>query len=164
MSTDKIEKTVVLKSSREQVWRAISEASQFGTWFGIEFDGPFVTGEWLSARIVPTKVDPEVAKQQEPYRGTPFHILIEEIRPMQRFAFRWHPYAIDKGKDYSAEPTTLVSFELADAPGGVRLTITESGFDAIPLERRAEAFKANEGGWEHQSRLIAKYLAQQSDR
>jgi uncharacterized protein YndB with AHSA1/START domain len=163
MSTDRIEKVIILKASRERVWRAISDAAQFGAWFGMTCDGPFVAGEWLDARIAPTQVDPEVAKLQEPYAGTPFRILVEEIRPMQRFAFRWHPYAIDPNHDYSDEPTTLVSFELSEAPEGVRLTITESGFDGIPLARRAEAFKANEGGWAHQSRLIAAYLAQQGE-
>lgn len=163
MSTDRIEKTIVLKASRERVWRAISDSEQFGAWFGMDCDGPFVAGEWLEARIVPTRVDPAVAKMQEPYRGMPSHMLIEEIRPMERFAFRWHPGAIDPDKDYRREPTTLVNFELSDAPGGVRLTITESGFDAIPLERRAEAFKGNEEGWEHQLRLIATYLAQQGE-
>jgi uncharacterized protein YndB with AHSA1/START domain len=149
----------MLNATRERVWQAISDATQFGTWFGVEFDGPFVAGDWLDGRIVPTKVDPDVAKLQEPHRGTAFRILVEKIRPMRRFAFRWHPYAIDAGHDYAAEPTTLVVFELADTSNGVRLTITESGFDGIPLARRAQAFEANDGGWSHQVKLIERYLA-----
>ncbi len=160
MQTNRIKKTIVLTAPRERVWRAISDASEFGTWFGVEFAGPFLAGDRLAGRIVPTKVDPEVAKLQEPHTGKPFQILVETIEPMNRFAFRWHPFAIDPNQDYSQEPTTLVTFELADAEGGTRLTITESGFDQLPSERRSQAFQANDGGWTHQAKLIKKYLAQ----
>ena len=77
-----------------------------------------------------------------------------------RFSFRWHPGAEEAGPDAPADQMTTVEFELTDAPGGVLLTISESGFDRIPLERRAKAFADNEGGWEMQIRLIEKYLAQ----
>jgi uncharacterized protein YndB with AHSA1/START domain len=157
-STDRIQKHVVLRAPRERVWSAISDSKQFGTWFGVEFEGPFVAGAHLVGRIVPTKVDPEVARQQEPHAGAKFDWTVESIEPMQRMAFRWHPFAIDPSVDYSGEPTTLIVFELAEVPGGTHLTITESGFDGIPLARRAAAFKANEGGWEAQARLLAKYV------
>lgn len=158
-TTDRIEKKVVLRAPRERVWRAISDAKQFGTWFGVEFDGPFVAGQRVTGKIVPTQVDPAVAKMQEPYSGMAFDYTVEQIEPMRRFSFRWHPFAIDPAVDYSKEPTTLVVFELEEVAGGTQLTITESGFDRIPLERRAKAFAANEGGWQAQSELIAKYLA-----
>lgn len=159
MSTDRIEKTVVLRAPRDRVWRAISDAQQFGSWFGMELDGPFVAGQRALGRIRPTQVDAEVARLQEPHAGHPVELFIERIEPPDRFAFRWHPFAIDRTVDYSREPTTLVTFELEDAESGVRLTITETGFDQIPLERRARAFAANEGGWAKQTELIAKYLA-----
>lgn len=159
-TTDRIEKRIVLRATREKVWSAISDARQFGTWFGVEFDDEFVAGKPLKGKIVPTKVDPNIARMQEPHTGMAFHIYVERIEPMRVFAFRWHPFAIDPSKDYSQEPTTLVSFELAEAPGGIALTITESGFDKIPLERRAQAFTANDQGWTEQTRLIQKYLDQ----
>jgi uncharacterized protein YndB with AHSA1/START domain len=159
MSTDRIEKKIVLRAPRERVWRAISDAKQFGSWFGVAFDGPFAEGSRLTGKIVPTTVDPDVAKMQEPYAGKAFEWTVERIEPMQRLSFRWHPYAVEEGVDYSKEPTTLIEFELTEATGGILLTITESGFDQIPLARRAKAFKANEGGWEMQTRLIEKYLA-----
>lgn len=159
-TTDRIEKQIVLRASRERVWSAISDARQFGTWFGVEFAGEFVAGKQLNGRIVPTKVDPEIAKMQEPHTGLAFHIFVERVEPMRVFAFRWHPYAIEPGKDYGKEPTTLVTFELDEVPGGILLKITESGFDQIPLERRAEAFTSNEHGWTAQARLIQKYLEQ----
>ena len=158
-NTDRIEKQVLLKASRERVWRALSEAEQFGTWFGVRFDGPFVEGERLTGRITPTQVDAEVAAMQAPYAGTPFEWMVETIEPMRRIAFRWHPFGIDKTVDYSGEPMTLIVFELLDAPGGILLTVTESGFDRLPPARRAKAFAANEGGWTHQMELIRKYLA-----
>jgi uncharacterized protein YndB with AHSA1/START domain len=159
MTTDRIEKTILLRATRERVWQAISDATRFGAWFGVAFEGPFVVGSWLAGRIVPTTVDPEIAKLQEPARGMRFSVLVEEIKPMARFSFRWHPFAIDPNHDYSAEPATLVSFDLSEAEGGILLTITESGFDRIPIARRAQAFEANDKGWAHQTRLIEKYLA-----
>ena len=156
---DRIEKQVILKATRERVWHAISDATRFGTWFGVEFDGPFIAGSALTGRIVPTRVDPEVAKLQEPHTGKPFRIVVDRIEPMNLFSFRWHPFAIDPGRDYTQEPMTLVTFELSDAAEGVRLTITESGFEQIPIDRRSQAFTANDGGWSHQIRLVEKYLA-----
>ena len=159
MTPDRIEKTIILKATRERVWQAISDAAQFGTWFGVAFDGPFVAGGWLEGRITPTQVDADVAKLQEPMRGIPFKILVETIQPMERLSFRWHPFAIEPDVDYSNEPMTLVSFDLGGMDGGIVLTITESGFDQIPETRRAQAFQANDGGWAHQARLIETYLA-----
>src|SRR5262245_10142726 len=143
MSTDRIEKTVTLRAPRDRVWHAISDSKQFGTWFGVELDGPFVAGKSVIGRMTPTKVDPETAKRQEPYRGAAVEWLVQRIEPMTLFSFRWHPYAVDGEADYSKEPTTLVELRLADAGDGTRLTITESGFDKIPVERRAKAFEAN---------------------
>jgi uncharacterized protein YndB with AHSA1/START domain len=157
--TDRIEKTIVLRAPRDRVWHAITDFKQFGTWFGVEFDLPFVAGAKMTGRMTPTKVDPVIAKMQEPFAGAKFDCTIDRIEPMNLFSFRWHPFAIDAKTDYSAEPMTLVVFELAEVDGGTRLTITESGFDRIPLERRAKAFEANSGGWDKQTELIAKYLA-----
>ncbi len=157
-STDRIVKSTLLHAPLARVWAAVSDSQKFGAWFGAEFDGPFVGGTRLTGRIRPTIVDPEVAKLQEPHSGTAFTIVVDRIEPMHTFAFRWHPYAVGD-VDVSNEPMTLVTFELADTTDGTTLTITESGFDAIPLERRAAAFAANDGGWTHQLRLVAKYLA-----
>jgi uncharacterized protein YndB with AHSA1/START domain len=157
---DKIVKSITLKAPQSRVWKAISNAEAFGSWFGAAFDGPFAAQTKASGKIVPTKVDPEVAKLQEPHSGQKFDITIDRIEPERLFSFRWHPFAIEPGADYAQEPTTLITFELEPVESGTRLTITESGFDKIPLRRRAEAFKANEGGWEHQTKLIEKYLAQ----
>ena len=158
-TTDRIEKEIVLRAPRERVWWAISDSKEFGTWFGVEFDGPFVAGSHMKGRVVPTKVDAVVARAQEAYAGAAFECTIDRVEPMRLFSFRWHPFAVDPSVDYSSEPATLVEFQLEEVEGGTMLTITESGFDRIPLERRARAFAANEQGWAAQSKLVEKYVA-----
>jgi uncharacterized protein YndB with AHSA1/START domain len=158
MTADRIEKKVLLRAPKKRIWRAISDSTEFGKWFGVRFDGPFAPGAKVLGVIQPTTVDAEVAKSQKPYEGTPFEITVERMEPERLFSFRWHPYAVEKGADYSAEPTTLVAFELEDAAGGVMLTVTESGFDGISLERRVKAFEMNEGGWAMQVKLIELYV------
>jgi uncharacterized protein YndB with AHSA1/START domain len=155
MSSDRIEKRVVLNAPLERVWRAISDSREFGQWFGVAFDGPFVPGTSVTGVITPTRVDQEVARAQAPHAGKADAWQIVAVEPQRRLAFRWHPYAVD----YSQEPTTLVEFTLAETPDGVLLTIVESGFDAIPAERRAAAFEANSGGWAKQTELVSKYVA-----
>jgi uncharacterized protein YndB with AHSA1/START domain len=160
VDTDRIEKKVLLRAPRARVWRALTDAGEFGQWFGVKFDGPFTPGALQRGVIVPTTVDAAVARAQQPYEGKPFELTVERIEPERLFAFRWHPFAVEAGVDYSREPTTLVVFTLEDAADGVMLTVTESGFDQIPLARRAMAFAANEGGWAMVVTLIEKHLAQ----
>ena len=156
---DRIEKQITLRAPLSRVWSAITDSKQFGTWFGCALDGPFVAGKAAQGTIQPTQVDPEVAKMQEPYKGTPFRIVVERIEPMRVFSFHWHPNAIEPGKDYKTEPMTLVEFTLQELePGKTLLKITESGFERVPLERRARAFTDNDAGWAHQTKMIEKYL------
>lgn len=154
----KIEKQVVLRAPLQRVWRAISDAEEFGRWFGVRFDGPFVAGTSVTAAITPTTVDDEVAARQEPHTGVRSTWQIVAIEPPRRFAYRWHPFAVDAGVDYDREPTTLVEFTLAERPDGVLLTITESGFEAIPPARRGPSFEANGEGWAIQTTLVRKYI------
>jgi uncharacterized protein YndB with AHSA1/START domain len=159
MSTDRIEKTILLRAPLKRVWRALSDSTEFGNWFGMRFNAPFAPGATMTAVIVPTTVNQEVAKMQKPYEGISFEIKIAQMQPERLFSFRWHPGAVEPGIDYASEPTTLVVFTLEKAPDGVQLTVTESGFDQIPLARRAKAFSANEGGWTLVIKLIEEYLA-----
>ena len=146
-STDRIEKRVELRAPRSRVWRAISNAKEFGTWFRVELDGEFAEGQPIQGMIT--------------HRGTEhrFEFVVERIEPERYFSYRWHPYALDASIDYSAEPTTLVEFILEENDGGTTVTIVESGFDRIPLNRRAEAFRMNDGGWTAQIRNLAGYVA-----
>ncbi|HET9775070.1 MAG TPA: SRPBCC family protein [Gemmatimonadaceae bacterium] len=145
--TDKIEKSVVLRAPRSRVWRAISDSREFGEWFKVVFTEKFAEGKTVTGRIT-----------HRGFENVPMEITIERIQPEEYFSYRWHPYAIDPNTDYSGEPTTLVEFRLSDSPDGTLLTITESGFDQIPAERRAEAFRMNDGGWTGQIKNIERYV------
>jgi uncharacterized protein YndB with AHSA1/START domain len=159
MSTDRIEKQVALRAPVDRVWRAISDSQEFGRWFGVRIDGPFIAGTSVTATITGTTVDEQVAEMQRPHAGAKSTWQIVAVEPPRRFAYRWHPFAVDSGVDYDAEPTTLVEFTLSPTSDGVLLTIVESGFDAIPAARRSAAFEANSGGWAKQVELVRKYLA-----
>ena len=145
--TDRIEKKVTLKAPQSRVWRAIADSKEFAEWFGMEVDGPFTAGKTIACRI---RMRGEVFT---------FDIVIERIEPQRYFSYRWHPYAVDPKRDYSQEPTTLVEFSLEEIDGGTALTIVESGFDRIPLERRAEAFRMDTEGWTAQVRNIERYVS-----
>ena len=149
VSTDRIEKRVVLRAPRTRVWRALTNAEEFGTWFRVKLEGAFTAGKWIRGRLaVPG------------HEGVMLEMLVERIDPERYFSYRWHPYAVDPAVDYSAEPTTLVEFHLEDTEGGggTALTIVESGFDRIPLARRAEAFRMNDNGWTSQVKHLARYV------
>jgi uncharacterized protein YndB with AHSA1/START domain len=146
MTTDRIEKQIVLKASPARVWRALSNAREFGTWFGAEFEDDFAPGKDAHAKVK--------------YQGKELTMtfVVERMEPERLLAFRWHPYAIDPTIDYSSEPTTLVELVLTPVPEGTRLTVTESGFDRIPLARRAKAFEMNTHGWAVQMENIARHV------
>ncbi len=159
MDTNRIEKQIVLRAPRSRVWRALTDHEEFGVWFGMTMDRPFQPGVMLSAVITTTQVDPVVAAAQKPYEGTRFEIAVDRMEPETLFSFRWHPFAVDKSVDYSGEPMTLVEFRLEEAEGGVLLKVSESGFDQLPLERRAKAFQSNDNGWGMVIKLVETYLA-----
>jgi len=146
---DRIEKQIVLKAPRSRVWRAIADPLQFGDWFKVDMTGvEFKAGQ------------PARGKMTYPgYEGQPFELTVDRIEPERLFSFRWHPYGIDPNVDYSSEPMTLVEFLLEDLDQGTRLTISESGFENIPLARRAEAFRMNTEGWGSQIQNIEAYLS-----
>jgi len=158
MNTDRIEKKILLHAPRSRVWRALADSTEFGAWFGMKFDKPFAPGTLMRGVLVGTQVNAEVAKLQKTHEGLAFEITIEKMEPERLFSFRWHPNAVERGVDYSAEPTTLVEFLLEEVANGVMVTVTESGFDRIPLARRAQAFSANEGGWAIMVKVLGEYL------
>lgn len=142
-----IQKTVELKAPIERVWRALSVAEEFGNWFGVRLEGPFELGQIARGKIT-----------HPGYEHLIWQAEIVRMDPPCLFAFTWHPYAIDVGRDYSSEPSTLVEFRLEAVASGTRLTLTESGFDALPPERRDEAFRMNLGGWEQQMKNVEGYV------
>jgi uncharacterized protein YndB with AHSA1/START domain len=150
-STDRIEKQVLLRAPRSRVWRALTDHQEFGKWFGVILAGPIEPGATLTGKIT-----------HKGYEDAPFEIVIDRVEPERLFSYRWHPYAHDPKVDYSKEPTTLVTFELKETQGGVLLTVVESGFDAIPPARRAEAYRMNDDGWAQQMKSIERHVGQGS--
>jgi len=149
MSTDRIEKRILLRAPRARVWRALAAAEAFGEWFGVKLEGSFAPGVRLQGRVL-----------HPGYEHVPFEITIERMEPERLFSWRWHPHAIDPKIDYSIEPTTLVVFELEATAEGTVLTVVESGFDGIPLARRLEAYRGNDQGWAAQMEAIERYVSQ----
>lgn len=148
-STNRIERQILLKATRARVWRAITTPEEFGAWFGVSLKGDrFVPGMRVQGPIT-----------HPGFEHVVLELTVERVEPERLLAWRWHPYAVDPKVDYSKEPMTLVEFELKDVEGGTLLSVVESGFDSIPLARRAEAFRMNSGGWEQQVRNIEKYVA-----
>ena len=147
-STDRIERQILLRAPRGRVWRALTDSAEFGRWFGVKVEGAFVPGAHVRGAIT-----------HPGYEHVVFDITIERMEPERLFSWRWHPHAVEPGIDYSAEPATLVVFELADAPGGIMLTVVESGFDQVPLARRALAYRMNGDGWAYQMQAIEAHVA-----
>ncbi|HEU5438898.1 MAG TPA: SRPBCC family protein [Ktedonobacterales bacterium] len=145
--TDRIEKTVALRAPRPRVWRALTQADQFSAWFGIALEGTFAPGARLMGSL--TSAGNE--------RVT-LEIVVERVEPEYLFSYRWHPYPMEPGVDYAAEPMTLVEFHLSDIADGTQLTVVESGFDRLSPPRRVTAFRMNEQGWAKQLTHIAEYV------
>ena len=147
-STDRIEREILIKAPRARVWRALSNAEEFGQWFGVALKGKtFAAGANVQGQVT-----------YPGYEHVVFDVLIERVEPERVLSWRWHPYAVEPHVDYSNETRTLVEFELKEAEGGTLLRVVESGFDKLPPERRAEAFKMNSGGWDEQIRNIERHV------
>jgi len=147
-SGNEIRKQQLIKAAPSRVWRALTDAGEFGAWFRVKLESPFLVGQETSGHIT-----------HPGWEHVRFTLRTEAIEAETRFAFRWHPYAIDMKKDYSTEPMTLVEFLLQPREGGTLLTVVESGFDRLPPERIDEAFHMNERGWAEQLDNIAAHVA-----
>ena len=143
----RIERSVLIQAPRAKVWRALTDLAEFSKWFGSTAEGRFIPG----ARL-------EMTVTSKGYEGMVFELTVEKMEPMELFSWRWHPGAHESETDYSKEPMTLVEFRLREEAGGTRVTVVESGFDAISLARRAKVFEENTGGWEYQMAALEKYV------
>ena len=148
-STDRIERRIVLKAPRSRVWRALSNAEEFGSWFGVALKGRTFTADQRTQ-----------GKVTHPgYEHLTWDVLIERVEPERLLSWRWKPGAVDPSVDYSKEPDTLVEFTLKDVDGGTLLTVVESGFDNVPESRRLDAFRMNSGGWDVQMQNVERHVA-----
>jgi uncharacterized protein YndB with AHSA1/START domain len=149
MAKDRIEKSIELKAPVARVWRALTDHREFGEWFRVKLDGPFVPGEEAHGFIA-----------WPGYEHLEWRAIVQKMEPERLFSFTWHPYAIDPKVDYSKERPTLVEFRPEEIAGGARLLLTESGFDKVPVDRRDEAFLRNDGGWQQQMKNIEIHVEQ----
>ena len=140
--------SIELNATPERVWRALTDFKEFGSWFGVNLEGPFVPGKMARGRIT-----------YPGYEHLIMEVVVQRMEPERRFSFHWHPYAVNPKVDYSKETPTLVEFMLEPTKSGTRLTVVESGFDAIPAARRAEAFRMNSSGWAEQMKNFKKHVS-----
>ncbi len=145
---NQIEKRIEIASPVSRVWRALTDSRQFGEWFLVKMDGPFVAGQPADGQIT-----------HPGYEHVRMQIVVKAIEPETLFSFTWHPYAVDPKVDYSQEESTLIEFRLQPIAGGTLLTVTETGFDKIPAARRAEALLRNDSGWAQQMKNIQAYVS-----
>jgi uncharacterized protein YndB with AHSA1/START domain len=145
--TDRIEKKILLRAPRSRVWRALTDAVEFGSWFRAKLESGFAVGRRVSGRVT-----------YPGYEHLRFEVTIERMDAEQLFSFRWHPAAVDPKQDYSAEPTTLVEFRLEEVADGTMLTVVESGFDRLPAGRRDEAYRMNAQGWATQMENVQRHV------
>jgi uncharacterized protein YndB with AHSA1/START domain len=145
---DRIEKHIELKAPVSRVWRALTDSREFGQWFGVTPESPFVEGQITRGPIT-----------NRGYEHLVWEVVVQKVEPERLFSFTWHPYAIDPNSDYSAETPTLVEFRLEKSASGTLLIVTESGFNNVPPHRRLEAFRMNEGGWTQQMKNIERHVA-----
>ena len=146
---DRIEKRIELNAPVARVWRALTDYREFGQWFRVNLEGPFVVGQIARGKIT-----------YPGYEHVVWQAKIEKMEHERLFSFSWHPYAVDANVDYEKEPPTLVEFVLAPHKGGTLLTLSESGFSALPSHRSLEAFRMNEGGWTEQMKNIEAHITQ----
>ncbi len=144
---DRIEKSIELKAPVSRVWRALTDYREFGEWFRVKLDGPFVAGQVSHGHIT-----------YPGYEHVVWEAVVQALEPERLFSFTWHPYSVDPAIDYAKETPTLVEFRLEPTAGGTLLRLTESGFENVPAERRLEAFRRNEGGWTEQMKNIEAHV------
>ena len=148
MKENRIEKRITMKAPLSKVWRALTDHREFSTWFRVNLEGPFVVGQKAKGNIT-----------YPGYEHIRFEAEVQKMEPQHFFSYTWHPAAIEKGVDYSQEPSTLVEFRLEETPEGTVLTVTESGFEKVPAHRRAEAYRMNDGGWTAQMENISRHVS-----
>ncbi len=147
MMENRIEKRIELKAPVSRVWRALTDHREFGEWFRVKLDGPFVPGQVSRGQIT-----------YPGYEHVKWEAVVQKMEPERLFSFTWK---VDPKID-SSETQTLVEFKLEKTASGTLLLLTESGFEKIPGDRGLEAFRMNDGGWAEQMKNIESYVAQNS--
>jgi uncharacterized protein YndB with AHSA1/START domain len=160
MTEDRIEKNVVVRATRERVWKALTDSQEFGSWFGARFEGPFIPGRTVRGVIAASALATPEETANHPYLGKPIILQIERVDPPRRFSYRWRPLDGRAAPETVDGPSTLVEFTLEEAEGGTRVTVVESGFSQLPDPHRKSAFESHEGGWSVQVQRVRVHIEQ----
>jgi uncharacterized protein YndB with AHSA1/START domain len=144
---NRIEKQIEIAAPVTRVWRALTDSKEFGEWFRVKLEGPFVAGQPVSGQLT-----------WPGYEHLRMELFVKTIEPENYFSYTWHPNATDPKMDYSKETPTLVEFRLAETAGGTLVTVTESGFEKLPSGRQEIALLRNESGWQQQMGNIKAYV------
>ena len=133
----RIDRTIDINATPERVWRALTDVRELSTWFRMKIEGDIAAGRevWMTV------------ESPGEYHGMRFPVKFVELTPPRRLVWQWHPGTTDSNFDYATEPQTTVTFTLEPTDRGTRLSVSETGFDALTIERRAKAFKENTQGW-----------------
>ena len=149
----RIEKRIELNAPISRVWKALTDYRQFGEWFRVKVESPFVPGQVTRGQIT-----------YHGYEHVTWEATVQKMEHEKLFSFTWpHAKSFDKANyssDYSKAPRTLVEFRLEETATGTLLVLTESGFESLPEDFRLEAFRRNDGGWTEQMKNIEAYVAQ----
>jgi uncharacterized protein YndB with AHSA1/START domain len=131
---DKIEREIIIKAPKKQVYEAIADPSKIISWFPDEIEGTLNEGD-------------------QPVLNFGGHgkteILVVSTKPNYYFAYRWVPGASHFVGNVKDAKTTLVEFKLTEANGATTLKMVESGFSELPAEVAESSFNQNSGGWSH---------------
>lgn len=144
---DRIEKTIELRAPVSRVWRALTDHNEFGAWFRVRWDGPFVLGKATRGRST-----------YPGFEHIQFELVVTRMEPERLFSVTWGPYAVDPDDECAQDPPTVVEFTLEAIPGGTRLRLVESGYDKFPPHRRVAVFRDNEDGWNTQMENITRHV------
>jgi len=139
-----ISREIVIDAPVDVVWRTITEPDQIARWFAesVELDArPGATGTL-------------VFEDRATARPTTVALVVEDVDPPHRFAFRWAAPGADVPEPGSS---TRAEFTLtAEGEGRTRLRVTETGLDELGWsdEDQADFAEDHNHGWEvHLGRL-----------
>lgn len=146
MENDSITRQIQIDSDLQRVWDALSDATAFGEWFRVKLDGPFVVGKTTTGHMT-----------YHGYEGVPWTSVTEVIEPPRRFVFRWPD--CPPGEDVGPDAVWLtVEFTLQPQDGGTLVTVAETGFAALPEDRRVSMLRDNAEGWEIQAANLKRHV------
>jgi uncharacterized protein YndB with AHSA1/START domain len=78
MTEDRIEKRIELKAPVSRVWRALTGHREFGEWFRVKLDGPFIPGQVSRGQIT-----------YPGYEHIKWEAVVQKMEPEQIFSFTW---------------------------------------------------------------------------